>query len=185
MTTQATGPNLYTEQLARHQRARQALLHTEHRRHLLHNAEQAAFMSLMRAPGAFSSAGVASSPTPPPALTESFERLVTGALEDRPGGRLDFSIRNSLAGKAVAMGLTRFDANLLIARVEHYAGTDRSAAGARRPGPPSAFFRPERWFSWLPRLSRRRIYSWGILGLSLLLVQGVFLLLWIYFLQVP
>lgn len=179
MTVQATGANLYTQQLARHAQARQAALESERRHHLLRNAQQAAFVSLMRGKG-FSVYGTlptaappaaTTPPTPPPALTESFERLVAGALAEHAGGRLDFAARHRLADQAEAMGLTRFDANLLIARVGYYAGAGRSAAAARGTGTGSRKRPP------------KRIYRWATIVLSLLLLQTALVLLWVRFLQ--
>src|SRR5690606_25727995 len=162
---QATAPNLYTRQLARDQRAHQALLEAERRRHLLRNAQQAAFDSLMRGnPGQVAGGtGFAPSPTPPPALTEAFERLVAGSLA-QGGGRIDVATRQRLAAQAEAMGLTRFDANLLMARVGYYAGPGKGASAGRT----GAFSgKAGRLRTHVPPW-RRRMYRWSVLLASLL-----------------
>lgn len=171
--TQATGINPYSEQLAWQRQVRQALARSEHRRRLEENAEQAAFPSLMRRPVIASVVSPEDaptpSPTPPPALTEAFEHLVARTLGEREGLRLDVSARKRLVRQAAALGLSRFDANLLMARVEHYAGTSRATAAEGT-----------QWDARhaTPRFTWSRLAWWGLTGLALLLLQGGLVMLW-------
>ena len=164
--------NLYTRQLARHRRALLARREIEQLSHLARSAPEAAFASLMRNPrpanadsGAAAGSLPARPPTPPPAATAAFEQAVATALQHRR--RLDFTQRMSLRRHAAGLGLSRFDANLLIARVEHYHAVTRSPS--RGPTSLSTDSRPP----------ARRSRLWVAAGLTILLVQGVMAWIWL------
>ncbi len=134
---------------------------------LRRNAEEAAFGSLMRS-------GTAPAPrrdsaemplfTPPATVTEGFEQAVAQRLF--PTGRGGFSLatqdREALIHEARRLGISRFDATLLIARVQHYQSRGWEGEGA---GP--------------PRHRRRWGLFWLVAILVLLGVQGMLLVLWL------
>jgi hypothetical protein len=86
---------------------------------------------------------------------ERFSLLVRYSLV---GSLLPHSTRQALLRKAARMGIRRFDANLIIAMVQHQAGGGRTDAEREEPRP-----------CWV---------LWVALGVQLLIGIGVYSLLW-------
>lgn len=152
-------PNAYVLACDRARRFVDAQREIDLLRGVSRNAGEAAFASLMAGGGARLPTG--GSPTPPPFATDAFERSVAATLIVR-NGQLPLADRRELVRQAARLGLSRFDANLLMARVEHYA---RTAAP-----------RPRRLRRRWP--IRSRLLTAALVLVGLLILQGGLVLLW-------
>lgn len=91
----------------------------------------------------------------PPSAESAFIRAVEGAME---GSLLRYSRRQRLLHLAARLGLGRFEANLIIARVQHQTRNTapaRPMASARTPRPPS------RWTPLAAGLGLQALLLWS------------------------
>ena len=156
-----TPGNAYARELEQRRRAMAAMRATDLTLGLHRNAAAAAFASLMRAPPTEAGRAPPAAPTPPPAVTRAFEQAVTERLRRGRNGLagLGYADRAALVRRAGALGLSRFDAHLLIARVLHYHQQTGGAAGAA--------------------VRRRRSRAWAWAVLVVFALQGLLALLWV------